>query len=327
MFRTFLALAVFGSLSSFAVAQTDKSAGIAEGWMSMFDGKTFAGWRFSGGKLAAGEMPKNWSVGEGMIRLAGGGSPHLASEWTYDDFEMRFAWKAYKKGYNSGFYVRSGRNVGANQINLDQKTCGNLLGYPKGVGPGVPELQHEPGEWNDWRVLVVGPKLQFWVNAKDAWTVDTFKPAGGYVGLQAEGAKIDFKDLYVRELGYRVLGDPANWVGGDWTHTGDVFKGTKAMTSNDEFDGGTIRLEYQSTDGSIKFGAKGSISFADKALTPSPAGQWNVLQIATKAGKTTVWQNGADVKLAVDAGGPGPIVLDPVGKEMSVRNVRIRTSK
>ena len=56
----------------------------------------------------------------------------------FDDFEMKFAWKAYKKGYNSGFYVRSGRNVGANQIDLEQSTCGNLLGYPKGVGPGVP---------------------------------------------------------------------------------------------------------------------------------------------------------------------------------------------
>ena len=294
----------------------------------MFDGKTFSGWRFSGGKLAAGEMPKNWSVGEGMIRLAGGGSPHLASQWTFDDFEMKFKWNAAKKGYNSGFYVRSGKSVGVNQINLQQSTCGNLLGYPKGVGPGVPELQNPPGEWNDWRVLAVGSKLQFWVNGKDAWTVDVFKPASGYLGLQAEGAKIDFKDLYVREIGYKVLGDLKDWKdAGDWKQTGDVLKGTKALTSKDAFEGGTIRLEYQSTDGSIKFGAKGSLSFADKALTPNPAGQWNYLQIATKAGKTTVWQNGVDAKILIDAGGAGPIVLDPAGKEMSVRNVRVRTSK
>jgi 3-keto-disaccharide hydrolase len=325
MLRKLLALVVFVSFSSFAVAQSDKSA--AEGWMSMFDGKTFDGWRFSGGKLAAGEMPKNWSVGEGMIRLSGGGAPHLASQWTFDDFEMKFAWKAYKKPYNSGFYVRSERSVGKNQINLESKTCGNLLGYPKGVGPGVPELQHEPGQWNDWRVLAVGSKLQFWVNGKDAWTVDVFKPASGYVGLQAEGAKIDFKDLYVREIGYRVLGEAENWVGGDWTHTGDVFKGTKTMTSKDAFDGGTIRLEYQSDGGTIKFGTKGMLSLADKALPSNPTGQWNYLQIATKADKTTVWCNGTDVKLAVEAGGAGPIVLDPAGKEMSVRNVRVRTGK
>ena len=325
MLRTLLAVAVFGSISNGAFAQADKSA--ADGWMSMFDGKTWDGWRFSGGKLPAGEMPKNWSLGEGMIRLAGGGSPHLASQWTFDDFEMKFSWKAYKKGYNSGFYVRSGRNVGANQINLQQSTCGNLLGYPKGVGPGVPELQHEPGEWNDWRVLAVGPKLQFWVNGKDAWTVDVFKPASGYVGLQAEGAKIDFKDLYVRETGYRILGDLKDWKGAGWSRDGDVLKGTKSLTSSEIVDGGTIRLEYQSTEGSIKFGAKGMLSLADKALTPNPAGQWNYLQIATKAGKTTVWCNGADVKLAVDAGGPGPIVLEPAGKEMSVRNVRVRMTK
>jgi hypothetical protein len=263
-----------------------------------------------------------------MIRLSGKGGPHLASQWFFDDFEMKFKWNAAKKGYNSGFYVRSGRNVGANQINLQQSTAGNLLGYPKEEVPGVPQLQHPPGEWNEWRVLVVGPKLQFWCNNKDAWTFDKFKPASGYVGLQAEGAKIDFKDLYVRELGYKVLGDLKDWKdAGNWKQTGDVLAGTKTLTSKDSYENATIRLEYRSEAGMIRFGANGEFSLADKAPTPNPAGEWNYLQIAIKNGNATFWRNGIELKLAKDAGGPGPIVLDPAGKEMSVRNVRVRTSK
>jgi hypothetical protein len=59
----------------------------------------------------------------------------------------------------------------------------------------------------------------------------------------------------------------------------------------------------------------------------NPEGGWNYLQVDVKADKTAVWENGATLKNNLEAGGAGPIVLDPAGKEMSVRNVRVRTSK
>jgi 3-keto-disaccharide hydrolase/Oxidoreductase family, NAD-binding Rossmann fold len=169
-----------------------------EDFVSMFNGKDFTGWRFSGGR-DEDKVPKNWKVEDGMIQLLGDGSPHLASRREYQDFDLRLQWRAHKKGYNSGLYVRSGRKVNINQINLAQTDAGHLMSKVKG-GKAVPALQNPPGQWNDWRVLAVGDRLTLWCNGKLAWEVTGFKPARGYIGLQAEGAAIDFKNIRIKEL-------------------------------------------------------------------------------------------------------------------------------
>jgi len=168
------------------------------GFVSLFNGADFTGWRF-GENPGTDVAPKNWTVKDGMIRLLGGGNPHLASTKEYADFDLRFKWRAHKKGYNSGLFIRSGRNVGANQINLAQSDAGHLMGGAKG-GKKVPELQKEPGEWNDWRVLAVDERVTLWCNGKKAWEVTGFKTKRGYIGLQAEGAAIDFKNIRIKEL-------------------------------------------------------------------------------------------------------------------------------
>ena len=64
----------------------------------------------------------------------------------------------------------------------------------------VPELQKTVGEWNEWRVLVKGDKVSYWCNGKPAWEATGLKPAKGHIGLQAEGAPIEFRNLQLREL-------------------------------------------------------------------------------------------------------------------------------
>ena len=169
----------------------------AAGFKPLFNGKDFTGWRFSGGKETS--AAPNWKVKDGLIYLTGGGQPHLATDREYADFELRLQWRALRDPYNSGLYVRSGRNVGANQINLAQSDAGHLMGGAKG-GKAVPQLQKDPGEWNDWRVLAVGEHVTLWCNGKKAWEVSGFKTKRGYIGLQAEGAAIDFKNIRIKEL-------------------------------------------------------------------------------------------------------------------------------
>jgi hypothetical protein len=170
-----------------------------EGFVSMFNGKDFSGWRFSGGKSESPADAPNWKVQDGVIHLTGGGRPYLATEKEYADFEMRFEWRGLKAKYNSGFYIRSGKAVGANQINLAHGSEGNFLGKLPGA-KAVPTLQKPPGEWNEWRVLVQGEKVTFTCNDKLAWEATGLKPAKGYIGLQAEGAAMEFRNLRIREI-------------------------------------------------------------------------------------------------------------------------------
>ncbi len=179
-----------------ALSKEDKDAG----FVSMFNGKDFTGWRFERKESPPKELPDNWSVADGLIKLSGGGKPNLGSAKAYGDFEMKFEWRAVNDKYNSGFFIRSGEKVGANQLNLAKGSEGAFInGKLTGAMP-VPKLQKPAGEWNEWRVLVVGEKVTFWCNGELAWEGTGIQPKEGYIGLQAEGAALEFRKLRIREV-------------------------------------------------------------------------------------------------------------------------------
>ena len=203
--RTLLAITWLGSLpvtladeaeSLNALSQTDKEAG----FVSMFNGKDFTGWRFEGMESPPKELPENWKVEDGVIKLSGGGKPNLGSATAYGDFEMKFEWRALKDKYNSGFFIRSGEKVGANQLNLAKGSEGAFIGGKITGAMPVPKLQKTAGEWNEWRVLVVGDKATFWCNGQLAWAGTGLQPKEGFIGLQAEGAAMEFRKLRIREI-------------------------------------------------------------------------------------------------------------------------------
>ena len=169
------------------------------GFVSLFNGQDFTGWRF-GDESPPKELPGNWKVEDGVIKVTGGGKPHLASAHEFGDFELRLQWRGVKAGYNSGLFVRSGTSVGANQINLAHKSEGAFLGGKVQGAKAVGELQKPAGEWNDWRVIAVGEKITFWCNETLAWEGKGFVPAKGYLGLQAEGAAMEFRNIRIREI-------------------------------------------------------------------------------------------------------------------------------
>lgn len=304
-----------------------------DGFISLFNGTDLSGLRFM---PASKGMPKNWKLEEGIIKVTGGGSPHLATQWDFTDFEARFQWKALKPGYNSGFFVRSARDKGTNQINLAQKSAGNLMGF-KG-GPGVPDLQKEPGEWNEWRVLAQGDKLTFWANGKQAWEVVGFKPARGYLGWQAEGAALDFKNIRVKELGFTNMNDPKLWNDSEgWTVENGTWKRgpkARAIITPKRYNNFIIRLEWR--DGpknytQVEFGggrpARLPMSMEDFKKAAHPPGEWNYLEVEVKDNKGRAWMNGQtifeDNYLKKDTVA-GPILLIPGEEDTAFRNIRIK---
>lgn len=179
-----------------ALSPADKEAG----FVSMFNGQDFTGWRFEGKDSPPKTVPANWKVADGVIQLSGGGPPHLASARSYRDFELKFEWRGLKEKYNSGFFIRSGEKVGANQINLAHRAEGAFLGGKITGAAAVPQLQKPAGEWNEWRVLAVGDKVTFWCNGELAWEGTGLQTPEGYIGLQAEGAAMEFRRLRIREV-------------------------------------------------------------------------------------------------------------------------------
>lgn len=200
-------LLAYGAFASFAVT-ADEPADVnaltveeqAAGFVPMFNGKDFTGWQFDGGESPPRELPPNWKVADGVIRLSGGGRPNLGTDKSYSDFEMKFEWRSLQEKYNSGFFIRTTRKVGTNQLNLAKGSEGAFIGGKITGAKPVPMLQKPPREWNEWRVLVVGDKVTFWCNGQLAWEGTGLAAKEGHIGLQAEGAAMEFRKLRIREV-------------------------------------------------------------------------------------------------------------------------------
>jgi hypothetical protein len=167
----------------------------AAGFVSMFNGRDFTGWRFIGEKPP--DEVTNWKVVDGVIQLSGGASPHLATEREYADFEMRFEWRAMQADYNGGLFIRSRKDLGSNQLNLAKGSEGAFIGGEIEGAKTVGDLQKPAGEWNEWRVIVKNDTVTFFCNGKMAWDATGLRPEKGYIGLQAEGAGLEFRNLRI----------------------------------------------------------------------------------------------------------------------------------
>ena len=359
MVRWVIAIAAVLACGLDAHAQKLTDAEAKEGFLSIFNGKDFSGWRFSESAVLPDKLPDNWKVEDGVIKLSGGGSPHCGSQWDYEDFDARIEWRAMKDKYNSGFYIRSGRKVGSNQINLAKGGEGGFIGGKITGAKTVPELQKAPMEWNEWRVLAVGDKVSFWCNGQLAWEGTELKDRRGYLGLQAEGAPIEFRNLRVKELGFESLGEAKQWAeaGGHWKWDGASLasdgKGGALETARKDYKSYVLRLEWKGDKG-----ASGGVSLrgakADKTLVhlgdleggsgelpglavkPSKKvdntlGQWNYLELRVAGGKATVWLNGVVTAEGVDLKGDGEpaagISLHSDGPALEFRNLRIKEIK
>lgn len=326
------------ALPAFARAETPEAAEKAEGFVALFNGTDFSGWRFDKDS-AAGPRPGNWTVEGGVIKLAGGGRPHLASQWDYEDFDVRLQWRSVKDSYNSGFFVRSGRLVGANQINLAKAAPGGFIGGKLAGAKPVPDLQQPPKQWNDWRVLAEGDRLTFWCNGKLAWTGTGLAARRGYLGLQAEGAPMEFRRLRIRELGYTPYNDLAkDWDGqGAWKRDGDGFAagGPGRLTLRRPPAGGVLRLEWQAAKpvratvalqdgrGNVLRVAPGDLGSGKVAARANPAGEWNYLELRLDGGKASAWLNGTAVSLPVaKAVGPAAATVEVEAGAVRLRNLR-----
>lgn len=191
---------LLGLIAAFALSFPSAAlAADQAGFKPLFNGTSFDGWRFSGQK-DGDPWPDNWKVKDGVIFLTGGSKPHLVTVREFTDFELKLEWRALKEKYNSGLYIRCAKEAGNNQLNLAKGAEGGLVGGKMEGAKPVPDLQKPSGEWNEWRVLVKGEKVSFWCNGKLAWEAAGFKTEKGCIGLQAEGAPIEFRNLLLREL-------------------------------------------------------------------------------------------------------------------------------
>ena len=156
-------------------------------WVELFNGKTLDGWRHLNGH-AVYEVVDGAIVGNTM---EGSMNSFLCTEKDYGDFELEFEVKVDPR-LNSGVMIRSrqkekstgegwnnavGRVYGP-QVEIEGSGAkGAEAGYVYGEATGhgwltpeerlIPHKRVQDGEWNRFRIVAKGPRIQTWINGEE----------------------------------------------------------------------------------------------------------------------------------------------------------------
>jgi hypothetical protein len=190
-------------LLSFGVfAQAPQS----DGWINLFDGKTFTGWK-------ASEDPSTFTIADGVITVFGARA-HLfymgdVNNHTFKNFEFK-AKVMTTPGSNSGMFFHTawqeegwpskGYEVQVNATHTDWRKTSSLY--------GVQDIKEAPNKDNEWftqHIIVQGKKVTIKVNDKviNEYTEgETGRLGSGTFALQGHDpkSKVYYKDIMVKIL-------------------------------------------------------------------------------------------------------------------------------
>ena len=168
-----------------------------KGYITIFDGKTFAGWRGYGKTY----MPSKWKVQDGAIffdsKAQGEGGDIIFAHQFGPDFEFEMEWKIAEGGNSGIFYlaheVANADRTGLEPIYISSPECqvldnerhpdaklgkdGNRMSSSLyDMIPAKPQNAKPAGQWNKVRVRVKGGHVQHFQNDVEVLSYDLWTP-------------------------------------------------------------------------------------------------------------------------------------------------------
>jgi hypothetical protein len=268
-------ISIFLALASFA--ESAHAATPPPGFISLFNGKDLTGWRggdtFDHRKYLAlpndkrAEQDSQWTAdmkahwrAEGDELINDGHGKYATTQNDYGDFELLIDYRTVPLA-DSGIYLRGIPQVQiwdhTNQRefkNGSNKGSGGLWNNSAGApGKDPLVLADKPfGEWNKFRILMVGSRLSIWLNDKlvvnhavleNYFDRKTPIPTKGPIQLQTHGGEIRWRNIFLREIGTeeanRILASKAE-EGFKSIFNGRDFTGWDGPTSDYEVKDGAL---------------------------------------------------------------------------------------
>jgi len=208
-----------------------------EGWVLLFNGKNFDGWRQCNGTA----MPANWTVDDNTMKVfpkgekgRPSGGDIIFADKKFKNFELSVDWKASKMA-NSGifydvrevpgkpiYYAAPEIQILDNKDATDNKKANHLAGSLYDMLAADPATIHPAGEWNTCDIKMKDGKVTVSMNGTEVvhytqWTPEWDKMVEnskfknfpgftegiakeGYIGLQDHGYTVWFRNVKIREL-------------------------------------------------------------------------------------------------------------------------------
>lgn len=179
-----------------AAAKPDAAPRAAGAEVALFNGKDLSGWVVTECETEVKDGVLLLKAGEGWIR----------SNDKYADFVLSWECKNLKPAdYDSGVHFRAELPAPKAhwpkkfQVNLKTGLEGNLTSIKSAASTGL----YKNGEWNAFKLTVVGSTAELEINGKPAWKTDGIDTPEGYIGLQSEvtlGGQFEFKNIKLKRL-------------------------------------------------------------------------------------------------------------------------------
>jgi beta-glucosidase len=190
--------------------------GETDGAKALYNGASLDGWKPMDAEKA------NWYAEPGLLYTDGEGG-WLSTVAQYGDFELSLEFNV-PPGGNSGVFVRAplhgnpafeGMEIqvldDAAEMYKDLKPwqyCGSVYS----VAAPKTKAVKPAGEWQQMKIRCEGPRVQVWLNGEHIIDENVenhedkyaehpgLKRREGHLGLQNHGARVEFRNIYIKEL-------------------------------------------------------------------------------------------------------------------------------
>lgn len=189
---------------------------------SLFDGKSLDGWT-----IYVEDPDVNpeefFYVNDGMIETVGVPVGYLRTEKEYSDYHLHVEWRYPEEPTNSGIFLHtSGPDliwVAHYQGQLKHQNAGDFIVHGVGVSatlrdtvyvstqetkPLIPKThstnENPAGEWNSYDITCLGSTIELRVNGLLQNTATNCSLTKGAIGFQAEGSKIQFRNIWIEPV-------------------------------------------------------------------------------------------------------------------------------
>ena len=181
----------------------------AEGFISLFDGKTLDGWWLRSPDV------QSFEVRDGCIEWVRKGSDAMFTRDRYENFILRFEWKI-EKGGNNGVWLRAPRAVRSSKIGFEFQIMGDSdipeptadsTGSVYRVLPAKALAARPEGAWNEVEIILNGPHYQATLNGVQIQDVNfdehpelAWRLRKGFICISDHGSPAWFRNLRVKKL-------------------------------------------------------------------------------------------------------------------------------
>jgi hypothetical protein len=197
-----------GSVFAAEASPTRTPAG-ADGWVTLFDGKSMDGFVAPGG----GTLPESWTIEDGALKAVRRPvRSGIRTKDTFGSFELRFSWKVPAKG-NSGvkyrlFYLSRTDGAGHEYQIADDTGDPGAMQHPversgalyNQIAPSK-NVVRPAGEFNDTVIVVRGRHCEHWLNGEKVVEYETESGSiEGPILFQHHGTEAWYRNIRIRRL-------------------------------------------------------------------------------------------------------------------------------